>query len=239
MKLGYQSGGTRLGAVNFAIRNYIVSGKLGNVYYGRATSFRIRGRPRVDQRWFIDSSKAGGGAFYDIGVYDVDKVLYLLGDPQPSTISAITYRGIGGPVDVGDYIDDVEEHASVFVRFTNGMSFTFEKGWATNMTGISEGIFIFGSLGAFRGETLLLEDEGKIVEGKLEVIDIPNPGQIGDFLNACLSSAKPISSGEDGIKVMEILSGALLSAKLGREVTVEELYAIERIRLEPKPGWPI
>jgi predicted dehydrogenase len=239
VKLGYQSGGTRLGAVNLAIRNYIVSGKLGDVYYGRATSFRIRGRPGVDQRWFIDSTKAGGGALYDIGVYDIDKVLYLLGDAQPSTISAIAYRGIGGPVDVGEGIDDVEEHASVFVRFTNGMSFTFEKGWATNMAGISEGIFIFGSLGAFRGETLLVFDEGKIVEGKLEVPDIPNPGQIGDFLNACLSSAKPISSGEDGIKVMEIMSGALLSAKLGREVAVEELYAIEKIRMEPRPGWPI
>ena len=73
----------------------------------------------------------------------------------------------------------------------------------------------------------------------MEVLDIPNPGQIGDFLNACTSDAKPISSGEDGIKVMEIMSGALLSAKLGREVAVEELYTIEKIRMEPRPGWPI
>jgi predicted dehydrogenase len=66
VKLGYQSGGTRLGAVNAAIRNYITSGKLGDVYYGRLTSFRVRGRPGVDMmlnsKWFIDSTKAGGGA---------------------------------------------------------------------------------------------------------------------------------------------------------------------------------
>jgi len=243
VKLGYQSGGTRLGGVNYAIRNYIVSGKLGDVYYGRLTSFRVRGRPGVDMmhgsKWFIDSTKAGGGALYDIGVYDIDRILYLLGDPNPETISAIAYRGIGEPVDLGDYVYDVEEHASLFVRFTNGMSFTFEKGWATNASGIGEGTFIFGSKGAFRGNTLLVEEDKKIVEGKLEVPDIPNPGTIGNFLNACTSDAKPISSGEDGQKVMEIMSGALLSAKLRREITVSELYAIEAMRLEPTPGWPI
>jgi hypothetical protein len=40
-------------------------------------------------------------------------------------------------------------------------------------------------------------------------------------------------------KIMEIMSSALLSAKLGREITVPELYAIEAMRPEPTPGWPI
>ncbi len=40
-------------------------------------------------------------------------------------------------------------------------------------------------------------------------------------------------------KIMEIMSGALLSAKLKREITVGELYAVEAIRSEPTPGWPI
>lgn len=243
VKLGYQSGGTRLGAVNYAIRDYISSGKLGDVYYGRLTSFRVRGRPGVDMmkgsKWFVDSTKAGGGALYDVGVYNIDKVLYLLGDPQPETISGIAYRGIDVPEDFGDCVYDVEEHASVFVRFSNGMSFTFEKGWATNMSGISEGIFIFGSKGAFRGNTLLVEQDGKIVEDELEVPDISNPGKIGDFLNACVTDAKPISTGEDGVKVVEIMAGALLSAKLGREITVSELYDVESMRSEPVPGWPI
>jgi len=256
VKLGYQSGGTRLGAVNYAIRDYIVSGKLGHVYYGRQTSFRVRGRPGLDMpafsKWFLDSSKAGGGGLYDIGVYQIDKILYLLGDPQPVTISGIAYHGVA-PEYTGDGVYDVDEHSSALVRFSNGMSFAFENGWVTNVTGIAEGIFIFGSKGAFRGNTLIV-DEGawekdsagrvthynaKLVEKELELPNIPNPGRIGDFLNACSSDAKPICSGEDGVKIMEIMSGALLSAKLGREVTVSELYAIEAMRSEPTPGWPI
>lgn len=256
VKLAYQSGGTRLGATNYAMRDYIVSGKLGDVYYGRQTSFRVRGRPGLDMpafsKWFLDSSLAGGGGLYDIGVYNIDHVLYLLGDPQPATISGIAYHGMA-PVYRGRGVYDVDEHASVFVRFTNGMSFTFESAWATNMSGISEGIFIFGSKGAFRGNTLIVDqgewekdDRGRrrrykanLVEKELEVPDIPNPGRIGDFLNACTSDAKPICTGEDGVKIMEIMSGALLSAKLGREITVPELYAIETMRSEPTPGWPI
>jgi predicted dehydrogenase len=256
VKLGYQSGGTRLGAVNYAIRNYITSGKLGDVYYGRQTSFRVRGRPGLDMpnfsKWFLDSTKGGGGGIYDIGVYQIDKILYLLGDPQPATISGIAYRGVE-PKYTGDGVYDVDEHTSVLVRFSNGMSFTFENGWVTNMSGISEGIFIFGSKGAFRGDTLIVEqgewdkdDKGrpiryraKLVEKELEVPNIPNPGKFGDFLNACTSDVKPICTGEDGMKIMEIMSGALLSAKLKREITVSELYAIEAMRYEPTPGWPI
>ncbi|MAE19176.1 hypothetical protein CMK12_09660 [Candidatus Poribacteria bacterium] len=75
VKLGYQSGGTRLGAVNTAIRDYISSGQLGNVYYGRQTSFRVRGRPGIDMPnfspWFLNSSFSGGGSIYDIGVYQI------------------------------------------------------------------------------------------------------------------------------------------------------------------------
>jgi hypothetical protein len=35
------------------------------------------------------------------------------------------------------------------------------------------------------------------------------------------------------------MSGALLSAKLGREISVEELYEIEGLRADPIPGWHI
>ena len=101
VKLGYQSGGTRLGGTNYAIRDYVTFGKIGDVYYGRMTSFRVRGRSGVDMMlgspWFIDSAKAGSGALYDTGVYDIDKTLYLLGDPQPTTVSATAFRGIDRP----------------------------------------------------------------------------------------------------------------------------------------------
>ena len=256
VKLAYQSGGTCLDPTSYAIRDYITSGKLGDVYYGRLTSYRVRGRPNVDMfgygRWFLHSVYSGGGTIYDTGVYDINRTIYLLGSPQPATISGIAYRGML-PEYTGEEVNDVEEHASVFVRFTNGMSFTYENGWSSNMAGQPQGIFIFGSQGSFSNDKLFLENgewdtddqgnrrryQGNLVETPLELPDTSFPDKFRDFLDACNSDAQPVSNGDVGLKVTEIMSGALLSAKLGREVSVEELYELEGLRAEPIPGWHI
>lgn len=256
VKLAYQSGGTCLDPTSYAIRDYITSGELGDVYYGRLTSYRVRGRPNVDMfgfgRWFLNSAYSGGGTVYDTGVYDINRSIYLLGSPQPATISGIAYRGML-PEYTGEEINDVEEHISIFVRFTNGMSFTYEHGWASNMAGQPQGIFIFGSKGSFSGNKLFLEkgkwdtdDQGNrrryqsdLVETPLELPKSAFPDKFRDFLDACNSDAQPVSNGDVGLKVTEIMSGSLLSAKLGREISVEELYEIEALRTEPTPGWPI
>ncbi len=256
VKLAYQSGGTCLDPTSYAIRDYITSEKLGDVYYGRLTSFRVRGRPNVDMfgfgRWFLNSVYSGGGTIYDTGVYDINRSIYLLGSPQPATISGIAYRGMA-PEYTGDEINDVEEHASVFVRFTNGMSFTYENGWSSNMAEQPQGIFIFGSKGSFSNNKLFLEKgkwdtddqgnrrryQGNLVETPLEMPKRSFPDKFRDFLDACNSDEQPASNGDIGLKVTEIMSGALLSAKLGREISVEELYEIEALRTESTPGWPI
>ena len=256
VKLAYQSGGTCLDPTSYAIRDAVTSGKIGDVYYGRLTSFRVRGRPNIDMfgfgRWFLNSAYSGGGTVYDTGVYDINRSIYLLGSPQPATISGIAYRGML-PEYTGEEINDVEEHVSIFVRFTNGMSFTYEHGWAGNLAEHPQGIFIFGSKGSFSNNKLFLEKgkwdtdeqgnrrryQGELVETPLEPPDRSFPDKFRDFLNACNSDAQPVSNGDVGLKVTEIMSGSLLSAKLGREITVEELYEIEALRTEPTPGWPI
>ena len=254
VKLAYQSGGTCLDPTSYAIRDYVTSGQLGDVYYGRLTSFRVRGRPNIDMfgfgRWFLNSVYSGGGTIYDTGVYDINRSLYLLGSPQPATISGIAYRGML-PEYTGEEINDVEEHASVFVRFTNGMSFTYEHGWSSNLAEHPQGIFIFGSKGSFSNNKLFLEKgkwdtdeqgnrrryQGNLVETPLDLPDRAFPDKFRDFLDACNSDAQPVSNGDIGLNVTEIMSGALLSAKLGREISVEELYEIEALRAEPIPGW--
>lgn len=254
VKLAYQSGGTCLDPASYAIRDYITSGQLGDVYYGRLTGYRVRGRPNVDMfgfgRWFLNSVYSGGGTVYDTGVYDINRSIYLLGSPQPATISGIAYRGML-PEYEGEDVNDVEEHVSVFVRFTNGMSFTYEHGWASNMAGQPQGIFIFGSKGSFSGNKLFLEqgkwdtdDQGNRRRYQSDLVETPLvppktdfPDKFRDFLDACNSDAQPVSNGDVGLKVTEIMSGSLLSAKLGREISVEELYEIEGLRAEPIPGW--
>jgi len=54
---------------------------------------------------------------------------------------------------------------------------------------------------------------GQLVEKPLEILDMPAQSKFENFIDACIEDKQPISCGEDGVKVMEIMSDPLLSAK--------------------------
>ena len=134
--------------------------------------------------------------------YQIDRLLYLLSDPQPTSISSVAYHGVSLHY-------DVDEKTSVLVRFSNGISFTFEVGWISNLGDISEGFSIFESKGAFRNERLFVEadqweidDQGnrrryheQLVEKPLEILDMPAQSRFENFIDACIEDKQPISCG--------------------------------------------
>lgn len=234
VKLGIGSGRSRVTPQAELARKHVVEGKLGEIYYARATTVRRRGRPGVDalkeSKWFLDSSKAGGGALIDIGVYDIDLLLYLLGDVAPLSASAATYRGVGGPIRL-DSVYDVEEHSTLFIRFKKGLTATFETMWAANMRSHSE-FLVFGSRGGLvlnrTGSDPFIyftEEDGKQMAVSYE-LGQAKPSLVlllEDFADAVLQDREPRTPGEDGLKTMRIIDLAYRSAKLGREVMAQEI----------------
>lgn len=230
VKLGVCSARSRLTPQSNLARQYISEGKLGDVYYARFTTIRRRGRPGIDilkeSKWFLDSSKAGGGALIDIGCYDIDLALYLLGDLQPLSVSAMTFRGINGSSLKLEAKYDVEEHSVAFVRFKDGPKISFETAWAANINPYQEAI-IFGSRGGLRLNpfTYFSEEEGKGIAISYDLgVDWSTIQNllIEDFVRACLEDRPPKTPGEDGLKVMQIIDMTYESARLGREVKVDE-----------------
>src|SRR6266508_4657882 len=68
-----------------AAKLLIDDGYLGELYHARSTGFRRRGRPYVDgygTATFVQKRHAAGGALYDMGVYHIAGLLYLLGNPS-------------------------------------------------------------------------------------------------------------------------------------------------------------
>ncbi|MEM2703983.1 MAG: Gfo/Idh/MocA family oxidoreductase, partial [Candidatus Bathyarchaeia archaeon] len=168
-----------------------------------------------------------------------DLVLYLLGNPRPISVSAMTFRGVGETkVDV---VFDVEEHATVFVRFDNGCVLTLEKAWAANMENTDE-IRILGSKGGLKlispqvgggYVSYYTEQNGNCV---VSTLNVPQPFPIDisinvvkDFVKACLEGTRPRTTGEDGLLIMQIMEMAYLSAKLGREMTYEEFMKMQKM----------
>ena len=98
-----------------AAREVIQSGFLGRPYYASSAGFRRRNRPYVDgygTRDFVDKSKAGGGSLFDMGVYHIANILYLLDNPGMLRVSGRTYQET--PIDTQRLADshyDVEEFA--------------------------------------------------------------------------------------------------------------------------------
>ena len=233
VKLGICSSRSKLSVTVENAREYVRSGRLGKIYYVRASNFRRKGRPGLDifkeSKWFLDSSKAGGGALIDIGCYDLDSILYILGGREPIAVDAMTFRGVGNNPKL-HVIYDVEEHSSLMVRFKDGLVATVETAWAANMDR-GDGIILFGTKAGLKLNPFTFYGQQ---EGKQVAITIDMPSQWGDpvddFLTACLQNGSPKTSGEDGLKVMQIISMAYLSSKLGREVTLRDLKRSRRAR---------
>lgn len=231
VKLGICSSRARLNVAVENAREYVHGGRLGKIYYVRASNFRRKGRPCLDilkeSKWFLDSSKAGGGALIDIGCYDLDSILYILGSPQPIAVNAMTFRGVGSKPKLR-VIYDVEEHSSLMVRFEDGPVATVETAWAANMDK-GDGIILFGTKGGLRLDpfTFYCEQEEKQVA---ITIDLPSQGSdfIEDFLTACLENGSPKTPGEDGLKVMQIISMAHLSSKTRQRSNSQRFEEIEK-----------
>ncbi len=230
VKLGICSSRFKLTPPAEMAKQYITEGKVGRVYYARFTSIRRRGRPGIDilkgSKWFLDSSKAGGGALIDIGCYDIDLALYFLGDPQPLSVSAMTFKGVGRQLKLKVKYD-VEEHSSAFVRFKDGSVVSFETAWAANVTPYRE-ILIFGSKGGLKLNpfTYFTEKGGRGMALSYDLGVDWNAIQnllVEDFIKACLEDGLPKTAGETGLKIMQIIDMAYKSAKIHREVRIDEM----------------
>ena len=129
IQIGYNS---RFSPSNQTLKKFIEAGELGEIYYARAQSLRIRGIPG----WgvFIDKSKQGGGPLIDIGVHILDLCLWLMSHPKPTRVSGVTYQKFGKRSDVVGFMGQwdyknftVEDFASALIRFENGATVVLEE----------------------------------------------------------------------------------------------------------------
>jgi predicted dehydrogenase len=224
VKLAVCHGRSRAGVRAQKAKQLIDDGFLGRLYHVRVSHYRRRGRPGLDlfqdSKWFLDSSKAGGGVTYDMMCYDLDLILYLLGGASPVTVSASMFHGIDG-TPARTFKFDVEEQSTVFVRFDNGISAVFEQAWASNMDR-GDGVRLFGSYGGIRFDpfTLYTHRDGAEVDEQIELPDKASESFDVNFVHACLNDTKPLSTGDDGLKVMQIIEAAYQSSSTGREVVI-------------------
>ncbi|MGA3192192.1 MAG: hypothetical protein ABSD73_06725 [Candidatus Bathyarchaeia archaeon] len=92
-----------------------------------------------------------------------------------------------------------------------------------------DGVILFGTDGGLKLDPFIFYAEQEEKQVAITV-DLPSLGSdfVDDFLTACLKNGSSKTLGEDGLKVLQMISMACLSSKLCREVTVKDLKKSRR-----------
>jgi len=225
-----------------AARSIIDQGLLGKRYHARSLGFRRRGRPFVDgygTPTFVQKENSSGGALYDMGVYNIIQILYLLDNPNPLRISGKIYQETDMDPrrrEISGY--NVEELGMGFVRLEGDVTLDIIESWAIHLDGF-EGSYVVGSQGGVRlspfgffhsAGNLSLNSTANLDEFNYRLHNVHEQGDIYDspqhhWVAALQGRVALIPSAKLALNTMMISEGIYLSSELGREVSAEEVRA--------------
>ena len=223
-----------------AAKYLIDEGHLGKLYHARSTGYRRCGRPFVDGYGtanFVQKKIAAGGALYDMGVYRIANMLYLMGKPDVVRITGKTYQETEmDPVRKKLSGYDVEELGLGFVRFKGGITLDIIESWAIHLNRF-EGPSIVGSEGGIRLEPfgfyrnigdLQLDSTVNLDAANWRWHTVREDGDAYDspqhhWVAALQGRVKLLPTAELALNTMLICEGIYLSDKLDREVTATEV----------------
>lgn len=226
------------------LRDAVENGEFGRIYYSKAWWMRRSGIPGLGT-WFTSKEAAGGGPLIDLGVHVLDMILYILGNPKVTSVSANTYAEIG-PTGRGGWPGrrqsqvseaneyEVEDLATAFLRFEDGGTLLLEASWAafTEM-GDDFGVQLYGSEKGARifSKNYALTDTLEIYQGfgdttmdaKPRLVAREGHSQIiNGFVNAILDGTPLTPDGQEGLDRVRLIDAMYRSAELGREIVIDE-----------------
>lgn len=202
------------------VRKMIDDGKLGKVYHihhnhlmrGTFIEYNPAGS------WALKKELAGGGPFFDWGVYDLSFHLGVLGDvPQIQSITSFTRNGLKVFPDPKTE-SDIEEHGAAYLQFDNELTYYYERGSGVHFEADNE-TRIFGTKGSIRFsfcswdpvqlDYFYIDEHGR---EKKETLEIDMPDHSDDnlelavhFLDCLLDGAQPKMTVQLAAKHLDIL----------------------------------
>ncbi len=214
------------------LRKYYENGVFGDIYYAKSGWLRRRGNPHG---WFTQKSVSGGGPLIDCGVHALDLTHWLMGQPQPVSVTASTYCKFGNynVEGIGQYwaesgneegIFDTEDLATAFIKFANGATMMYDVSWAYN--GENTGIYtqLHGDKAGANLDPVKIygEVEKNIVdyEPHLNLKVNAQEKKVHNFTAAVLGQEELLCPGHESIVIAQIVDAIYESAASGATVTI-------------------
>lgn len=227
-------------------KRFVDAGELGRIYHLRSTGFRRRGRPYVDgyaTKEFVNSEWSGGGALFDMAVYHISQLLFLVGNPVLDRVTGRVYQEIGmDPVRQAISGYNVEEFGCGFARFQNGMTMDVVEAWAAHLNGF-EGSCILGSEAGIRLNPLSLHATRHDVQTDttfdLKAMQYREGTVYADqslhmessqkhWVSALRGEIPLLDTAGIALNTALLQAGVFLSGQMGREVTADEVRALSK-----------
>ena len=223
------------------INKFIEDNTFGEFYYSKAELLRRHGNPGG---WFSDKSRSGGGPLIDLGVHVIDLVRYLMGKPKVTSVYGATFNKILNQreqlTDRPDYVSnsrtgkdpvDVEDLAVALIRFENDAVLNVEASFSLDIKEDRMNIEMFGDKGGFSLSPeiqMFTNAHGHLLNTSFDTDTALNfsglfQNEIDHFVEVVLDGVECISPAQDGVEMMKILEAIYESARLQKEVTLEEI----------------
>jgi predicted dehydrogenase len=226
-----------------AAKRFIDAGDLGRIYHMRSYGFRRRGRPYVDgyaAKEFVNTATSGGGALFDMGVYHISQLLWLAGLPELERVTGHTYAEIA--MDEGRRQEsgyNVEEIGMGLATYRGGLSMDILESWAVHGKPFPSSIMMGSEAGISLSPLVIhsrkygLETDTTVDLGEMDYLahtvyadsaHYDNSQQ--HWIHALLGRCDLLPTAKIALETQRVQEGIYFSAKLGREVTAEEIEAM-------------
>lgn len=223
LEVGFQN---RFEPQIIAAKRIVASGTIGEFYYGEVGSGRRRGIPTTPT--FYTREMAGGGVLLDLGCYDVDNAMNILGFPEVERVSGHVFTAIGrnkdaivegswGPWQVDRF--EVEDFVVAKLVLRNGGVIIIKESWAMhNPDGGLGRPFFLGTRGGVKLNPLeVYRDEW----GHMTTVTIQLPNRdpwrdkIGRFIDAIVNNRPSPIDPRETVYEQFILEAIYESARQG------------------------
>jgi predicted dehydrogenase len=205
---------------------------MGDIYHARGWMLRRGAIPTG--LGFLLKEHSGGGACIDIGVHILDLTLWLMGNPEPVSVSGVArteqahkkgaFSIWGGSVPPGA---DVEEFAAAFVRFANGATLVLEVSWMLHhdTQGEDMQVWLYGQDGGGHWPKCEIYETNnetrQFYNRSLQLtkdIHEAHAQECIEFAQAIVDGAPSPVPAEQSLQVMTILDAVYRSQETGAEI---------------------
>ena len=212
------------------VRQLVREGAIGSIYYMRQCE--KHSGPHSD--WFYDLDQSGGGALMDMGCHGFAWFRWMLGvQTRVLSVYAQMQNGL-----LHGARTRCEENSLAIVEFEGNVAGIVENSWA-KLGGMDDRVEVCGTGGIvhadlFMGNSALTYSEkgygyamekagstqGWTFTNVEEAFNQGYPQELKHFIDCIRNDTQPLTTGEDGRAVLEMLNAAYYSAGTGQKVAL-------------------